>query len=370
MLHGYDLAVRAELDVERALRAVKHRIPLDLSQVFHGLSAVGAGGVFRVLHPVAKAADGVHILAGAPVKQGHRRPAQHKGIFGEGLVVIGTDIAVHPLRAVKELGGKDLHAAVQRKAVEGGAFQKSNAAGAAGGGEDSVQPQEPEPLIPAVQHQHVRHPSAAVGAGVLPWLADADGRFLTGGSLDHGIAGVEVELRPVALLVEGPAADLRIAGRVRIEALAPGPGIPLQLQQSLHCLVISLHSKAAHQVGCRAGIFRGQQRMDQAIPHIGGSVIIDLTGPERLCGQCRPLDLRGDGVPVAQQLPEVGELRVLHITQPPDILNQVPLLLRDLLRRPGQGSSSLLLTLAVPAQSFVAQRGPTAGAGVFQTHIR
>ena len=53
--------------------------------------------------------------------------------------------------------------------------------------------------------------------------------------------------------VEGPASDLRIAGWVYIEALAPGPGISLQLQQRLHCLVISLHSKATHQVGGRAG---------------------------------------------------------------------------------------------------------------------
>jgi len=57
------------------------------------------------------------------VKQGHRRFAQYKGIFGEGLVVLGTDIAVHLLRPVKEFGGKDLHAAIQRKAVEGGPFR-------------------------------------------------------------------------------------------------------------------------------------------------------------------------------------------------------------------------------------------------------
>ena len=94
MLHGYDLAVRAELHIKRALCTVKHRIPLDLGQVLHGLPTVGAGRIFRVLHPVGKAADGVHILTGRAVKQGHRRFAQYKGIFGEGLVVLGTDIAV------------------------------------------------------------------------------------------------------------------------------------------------------------------------------------------------------------------------------------------------------------------------------------
>ncbi|CAN4020059.1 hypothetical protein AJOOGB_AJOOGB_19475, partial [Dysosmobacter welbionis] len=31
----------------------------------------------------------------------------------------------------------------------------SHAAGAAGGGQDTIQPQEPEPLIPAIQYQHV-----------------------------------------------------------------------------------------------------------------------------------------------------------------------------------------------------------------------
>ena len=124
MLHGYDLAVRAELHIERALRTIKHRIPLDLSQILHGFAAVGAGGIFRVLHPVGKAADGVHILAGRAVKQGHRRFAQHKGIFREGLVVLGTDIAIRLLRPVKELGGKDFHSAIQGKTVKGWTFDK------------------------------------------------------------------------------------------------------------------------------------------------------------------------------------------------------------------------------------------------------
>ena len=33
--------------------------------------------------------DGIHILTGRTVKQGHRRFAQHKGIFREGLVLPG-----------------------------------------------------------------------------------------------------------------------------------------------------------------------------------------------------------------------------------------------------------------------------------------
>ena len=330
---------------------------------------MGTDGIFRVLYPVGKAADGVHILTGRAVKQGHRHLAQHKGIFREGLVVLGTDIAIRLLRSVKEFGGKDLHAAIQSEPVEGGAFEESHAAGAAGGSQDTIQPQEPEPLIPAIQHQHVHHASATVGACVLPCPANADGRFLAGGSFDHRIAGIEVELDFLALLVEGPAADLCIAGWVHIEALAPGPGISLQLQQRLHCLVISLHSKATHQVRSRAGIFRRQQRMNQTIPHIGGSVIIDFTRPEHLCGQCRPLNLRGDGIMVPQQLPEVGELWVLHISQPLDVLYQVSLFFDNLFRHPGQSSLPFLLALTFPTQSLITQWGSTAGAGIFQTHV-
>ena len=50
-------------------------------------------------------------------------------------------------------------------------------------------------------------------------------------------------------------------------------------------------------------------------------------------------------------------------------MDQVFLLCSNLFRRPGQCSFSLLLTLAFPAQSVIAQRGPTAGTGIFQTHI-
>ena len=114
-----------------------------------------------------------------------------------------------------------------------------------------------------------------------------------GRSFDHGIAGIEVELHSMALLVKGPAAALGIAGRVYIEPLAPGAGIFLQFQQRFQRLFIALHGETAHQVGCFAGILRGQQRMDQTVPHIGGSVTIDLAGPKHLCGQRRPLDLRG-----------------------------------------------------------------------------
>ena len=101
MLHGYDLAVWTEFHIERALRTVKHRIPLNLGQIFHRFPAVGAGRIFRVLYPVGKATHRVHILAGRTVKQGHGRFAQHKGIFREGLVLLGTDIAIRLLRAVK-----------------------------------------------------------------------------------------------------------------------------------------------------------------------------------------------------------------------------------------------------------------------------
>ena len=109
--------------------------------------------------------------------------------------------------------------------------------------------------------------------------------------------------------------------------------------------------------------------MDQTIPHIGGSMIIDLTGPEYLCGQCHSLNLRGDGILIAKQLPEVGELRVIHISQSLDVLYQVSLFFDNLFQRPGKSSLPLLFTLAFPAQSLIAQGCPTAGAGVLQAHI-
>ena len=103
MLHGYDVAVRAEFHIERSLRTIHQSVPLNLSQILHGLSTVGAGGVFPVLYPVGKAADSVHILAAGTIEQGHRHFAQHEGIFGESLVVLRPDIAVHLSRPVKEL---------------------------------------------------------------------------------------------------------------------------------------------------------------------------------------------------------------------------------------------------------------------------
>ena len=145
MLHGYDLAVWTEFHIERALRTVKHRIPLNLRQILHGLTAVRTGRIFRVLYPVGKATHRVHILAGRTVKQGHGRFAQHKGIFREGLVVLGTDIAIRFLRPVKELGGKDFHAAIQGKTVKGWTFQESHTVGAAGGSQNTIQPQKFQP---------------------------------------------------------------------------------------------------------------------------------------------------------------------------------------------------------------------------------
>ena len=68
---------------------------------------MGTSGILCILHPVAIAADGIHILTVRTVKHGHRRLAQHIGIFREGLVLRGTDIAIRLLRAVKEFGGKD-----------------------------------------------------------------------------------------------------------------------------------------------------------------------------------------------------------------------------------------------------------------------
>ena len=52
----------------------------------------------------------------------------------------------------------------------------------------------------------------------------------------------------------------------------------LQFQQRFQCPAIALESKAAHQVGRFTGILCGQQRVDQALPHISGSVIMISQG--------------------------------------------------------------------------------------------
>ena len=116
------------------------------------------------------------------------------------------------------------------------------------------------------------------------------------------------------------------------------------------------------------GVVRFRQSRDQAIPHILRGVIIELAWVEHLCVQCRPLDLRGDGILVAEQLPEVGKLRIFHILQPVDVSDQALLLFFDVFRRPGQHRFSFLLTLAFPTQSVIAQGTPAAGASVFQLH--
>ena len=165
MLHGHDIAVRTEFDIKRSLCAVIHRIPLDLGQIFHGLTTVRASGIFPILYPVGKAAHRVYILAGRAVKQGDGRFAQHEGIFSESLIILGPDIALHLFSSVIEFGREDLHAAVQGKAVERGALQESYAIGTAGGRQNTVQPQKLQPVIPAIQHQHIHHPPAVGCSG-------------------------------------------------------------------------------------------------------------------------------------------------------------------------------------------------------------
>ena len=59
LLHGYDLAVRAELHIESVpSRAIKHRIPLDLEgQILMGFAPSRGGRgryIPRPLHPVSK----------------------------------------------------------------------------------------------------------------------------------------------------------------------------------------------------------------------------------------------------------------------------------------------------------------------------
>lgn len=67
VLHGHDMAVRAEFHIERALRTVKHRIPLNLGQIFHRFPAVGAGFDKRVAsyeEALAGLEDGMTVLSG------------------------------------------------------------------------------------------------------------------------------------------------------------------------------------------------------------------------------------------------------------------------------------------------------------------
>ena len=143
----------------------------------------------------------------------------------------------------------------------------------------------------------------------------------------------------------------------------------LQFQQRFQCPTIALESKAAHQVGRFTESSVDEQRVDQALPHISGSVIIDLTGPEHPCGQRRPLDFRGDGVPVTQQLPEVGAFGVLHISKPMDVLDQVFCFAAICSGVQANAVFRSCSHLSFPAQSVIAQRGPTAGTGIFQIII-
>ena len=75
------------------------------------------------------------------------------------------------------------------------------------------------------------------------------------------------------------------------------------------------------------------------------------------------------GAVLAAVSPAVVVPRMVHLMENSYGMDQVFLLCSNLFRRPGQCSFSLLLTLAFPAQSVIAQRGPTAGTGIFQTHI-
>ena len=143
----------------------------------------------------------------------------------------------------------------------------------------------------------------------------------------------------------------------------------LQLQKRFQRPVISLHGKAAHQLRLFAGILRGKQDVDQAVPHILRGVIIKLTGIVNLRGQRRPLDPGRDGVPVSQKLPEVRKLRILHICQPPDIPDQPVLFFLHLLRTPVKDRIPLLSRPAFPAQSLIAQRRPADGTCILKAHV-
>ena len=82
------------------------------------------------------------------------------------------------------------------------------------------------------------------------------------------------------------------------------------------------------------------------------------------CERNRPKGIRPSIIPWKQHIPPGhGSKRRSGILQTPETGAAHP-------GRPGQRSISLLLALAFPAQSLIAQRGPTAGAGVFQAHIR
>ena len=175
MLHGYDMAV-PQNSIERALCAVKQRIPLNLGQILQ-TSRNGAGRIFWRPVPSWQSHPWCSHPGRPRRKTGTGVLPNTKGIFSEGLVVPGPDIAVHLLPPRQRVRRKDLHAAIQGKTVEGWTFQKSHTAGAAGGSQDAIQPQKFQPLIPAIQHQNIHHTPAAVRAGILPCSANADGRF-------------------------------------------------------------------------------------------------------------------------------------------------------------------------------------------------
>ena len=114
---------------------------------------------------------------------------------------LGTDIAIRLLRSVKEFGGNTSTPPSGVNRLKAGPFKNPTQLGQQVAVRMPSNPRKFQTLIPAIQHQHIHHTPAAVRAGVLPCPANADGRFLASGSLDHRKAGVEVELDFLALLV-------------------------------------------------------------------------------------------------------------------------------------------------------------------------
>ena len=73
MDHGGDLAIRTEFDVQRSLRVVGKRCPLNLGQILHRTSTIGALDVFTVLYPVGESSNRVEIIRKSSVKRRNRR---------------------------------------------------------------------------------------------------------------------------------------------------------------------------------------------------------------------------------------------------------------------------------------------------------
>ena len=333
---------------------------MNLHEILHRLPAVGAGRVFPVLPPERKAAERAGVLEACAVEQRNRRLAEDEIVFKN------PDKLLFDIRGIARiLAGKHLTVAVERIAAQPRSLIR-NAVWAAGRCEDAVDAEEVQTRIPSVEDEHIRHAAAAVRTVLLPWSGNADGRaaelFLRCG-VHQRIAGVEIQRAPSPLMVECPAAALRIDRGVDVQLPAPRARIAFERKECRKGLVVSLHTEAHHKlVRLMCGI-RLHQCCDQSVPHVRRCMIVECRGPEGTCRECRAWDLRREPSATAEQIPEIiGNIL--------DLRDDLLFLCRDLLGRPCECGTAIRRRPAAPAESLVAELRAAVGALVGQRHDR